>query len=120
MPVYFGDKIRTARKAAKLTQRELADKIGVSNTSISNWEKNLSRPDPDIIQNLCWILGVSPNYFFDEETKNTPISKDERKFNGDDILFALSRGGEAEITDAMFEEVKRFAAYVGQRDGNKK
>lgn len=64
MPIYFGDKIRNARKAAGLTQRQLADKIGVSNTSISNWEKNLSRPDPDIIQNLCWALDVQPNYFF--------------------------------------------------------
>lgn len=64
MPVFFGDKIRDARKAAGLTQRQLADKINVSNTSVSNWEKNLSRPDPDTIQNLCWALEVQPNYFF--------------------------------------------------------
>lgn len=65
MPVYFGYKIRDARKAAGLTQRQLADKINVSNTSICNWEKNLSRPDPDMIQSLCWALGVQPNYFFE-------------------------------------------------------
>lgn len=79
MPVFFGDKIRDARKAAKLTQRQLADKICVSNTSISNWEKNLSRPDPDTIQNLCWALNVQPNYFFGSDLGNTsgiiPIPK---------------------------------------------
>lgn len=64
MPIYFGDKILKARKAAGLTQRQLADKINVSNTSISNWEQNLSRPDPDTIQHLCWALNVQPNYFF--------------------------------------------------------
>ena len=64
MPIYFGDKIREARKAAGLTQRQLAEKVNVSNTSISNWEKNLSRPDPDTIQHLCWALNVQPNYFF--------------------------------------------------------
>lgn len=64
LPVYFGDKIREARKAAGMTQRQLAEKINVTNTSISNWEKNLSRPDPDTIQNLCWALNVQPNYFF--------------------------------------------------------
>ena len=64
MAIYFGDKIREARKAAGLTQRQLADKVNVSNTSISNWEKNLSRPDPDTIQHLCWALNVQPNYFF--------------------------------------------------------
>ena len=61
MPIYFGDKIREARKAAGMTQRQLADKLEVSNTSISNWEKNLSRPDPDMIQHLCWALTVQPN-----------------------------------------------------------
>lgn len=72
MPIYFGDKIREARKAAGMTQRQLADKLEVSNTSISNWEKNLSRPDPDMIQHLCWALNVQPNYFFSVSTASLP------------------------------------------------
>jgi len=72
MPIYFGDKIREARKAAGMTQRQLADKLEVSNTSISNWEKNLSRPDPDMIQHLCWALNVQPNYFFSVGTTSLP------------------------------------------------
>ena len=44
MPVFFGEVIRNARKSLGLTQRQLAEKIGVANTSISNWEKGLSRP----------------------------------------------------------------------------
>lgn len=64
MSTTFGDRIRDARKAAGLTQRQLADKIDVSNTSISNWENSFSMPDPDTIQHLCWALGVQPNYFF--------------------------------------------------------
>lgn len=67
IPVYFGDKIKAARKAAKLTQQQLAEKINVTNTSISNWENNTSRPDPDTIQHLCWALNVEPNYFFSQE-----------------------------------------------------
>lgn len=64
MATTFGDRIRKARKAAGLTQRQLADKIDVSNTSISNWENSFSMPDPDTIQHLCWALNVQPNYFF--------------------------------------------------------
>ena len=69
MALYFGDKIREARKAAGLTQRQLAEKIGVTNTSISNWEKNLSRPDPDTIANICDALLIAPNYLFGTLTK---------------------------------------------------
>lgn len=84
MAVFFGNKIHDARKAAGLTQRQLAEKIGVSNTSISNWEKNLSRPDPDTIQNLCWALSVQPNYFFSAEDlafppNYLPLPETERK-----------------------------------------
>ena len=37
----------------------------------------------------------------------------------DDIKFALF-GGDGEITDAMYEEVKQFAAFVRQREAEKK
>ena len=113
MPVFFGDKIRSARKAAGLTQRQLADKIDATNTSVSNWEKNLSQPSADVIQKLCAALQVEPNYFYGAEAQSfKPISDD-------DIKFALF-GGDGEITDAMYDEVKRFAAYIKQREaGNK-
>lgn len=64
MPLTFGERIKEARKAAGFTQRQLADMINVSNTSISNWEKCVSTPDPDAIQHLCWALNVQPNFFF--------------------------------------------------------
>ncbi len=72
MSTSFGDRIRDARKAAGLTQRQLADKIKVSNTSISNWENSFSTPDPDTIQHLCWALNVQPNYFFGADAPVIP------------------------------------------------
>jgi len=60
----FGQKLRAARKEKQLTQKELAVKINAKHNSISNWENDQNMPDPDTIQNLCWALGVQPNYFF--------------------------------------------------------
>jgi repressor LexA len=60
----FGSRLRTARKAKQLTQKELAAKIKAAHNSISNWENDQNMPDPDTIQNLCWALDVEPNYFF--------------------------------------------------------
>ena len=53
----------------------------------------------------------------EELQKIAPVlqRKNERIRDGSEIMFALSRGGEQEITDEMFDEVKRFAAYVAQR-----
>ena len=72
MPLTFGDRIKEARKAAGFTQRQLADMINVSNTSISNWEQCVSTPDPDTIQHLCWALKVQPNYFFGADAFTVP------------------------------------------------
>lgn len=64
----LGIRLKLARKAADLTQKQLAKKIEVSNTSISNWENGVSYPDPDTIQHLCWALNVEPNFLFVNHT----------------------------------------------------
>lgn len=66
----FGARLRSARKAKQLTQKELAVKIKAAHNSISNWENNQNMPDPDTIQNLCWALDVEPNYFFATPSSN--------------------------------------------------
>ena len=116
MPVFFGEKIRNARKALGLTQRQLAQQLGVSNTSVSNWEKGLSRPDADMIQLLCGILHLQPNDFYG--TTEPGASQSRPAVSDEDIKFALF-GGDGEITDAMFDEVKRFAAFLKQRESGK-
>ena len=117
MGVFFGDRIRDARKASGFTQRQLADRLGVSNTSISNWEKGFSRPDADMIQKLCHILCLEPNYFYG--TENAPASERKRTVSDEEIKFALF-GGDGEITDAMYDEVKQFAAFIKQREAEKR
>ena len=53
------------------------------------------------------------------ENKKAPTQEGERTVNDDDIKFALF-GGSGEITDAMFEEVRQFAAFVKKREEKKK
>ena len=116
MPVFFGETIRNARRSLGLTQRQLADSLGVSNTCVSNWEKGLSRPDADMIQKLCAQLHLQANDFYG--TNGAPAESGRRPVSDEDIKFALF-GGDGEITDAMFDEVKRFAAFLKQREAGK-
>ena len=116
MPVFFGETIRNARKVLGLTQRQLSEQLGVSNTSVSNWEKGLSRPDADMIQKLCRVLHLQANDFYG--TNEAPAEIRRRPVSDEDIKFALF-GGDGEITDAMYDEVKRFAAFLKQREAEK-
>jgi len=67
----FGLKLKEARKNKGYTQKELADLVGATNTSISNWENGINKPDMDTIECLCGALNVSPKYFFSSEKLNS-------------------------------------------------
>lgn len=56
---------------------------------------------------------------FSLKKKNAPTLEGERKVSDEDIKFALF-GGSGDITDAMMDEVRSFAAYVKQREEQKK
>lgn len=58
----FGSRLKKARKMQKLTQVELANKLGVANTSICGWESDKSRPDESLVLKLCDILSLTPAY----------------------------------------------------------
>jgi len=53
------------------------------------------------------------------EAKKAPTAYGERSVSDDDIKFALF-GGDGDITDAMYDEVRKFAAFVKQREADKK
>lgn len=57
----IGKFISERRKLKDLTQMELAEKLGVSNRTISKWENGNSLPDYSIIHNLCEVLDISIN-----------------------------------------------------------
>ena len=62
MTLSFGEKIKEARKSKKLTQKQLADMVRAKHNSVSDWENNKNKPDPDTIELLCGVLDITPNY----------------------------------------------------------
>lgn len=69
----FGDKLKKARISAKLKQSDLAKILDTTNTTISNWENNVSKPDVDTIEYICGALNVPASYFFNTPDSVTPI-----------------------------------------------
>lgn len=57
----IGNFIALKRKENKLTQAKLAEKIFISEKTISKWENGKGIPDANSLINLCEILGVSLN-----------------------------------------------------------
>ena len=69
--VEFGKKLRRLRKQKHLTQRQLADLIGVQHTIISFYELGDRVPSPEVIVNLASVRHVSSDYLLGLEKKET-------------------------------------------------
>lgn len=50
--------IRAARVNVGLSQKEAADRLGVSNKTLGNWEKGITFPPADKIPAICALYGV--------------------------------------------------------------
>lgn len=88
---------------------------GISKSLVTKWKTKVAKePSPDVLRRLASYFGVTVSELLDENNEKAPTESSERQVSDDDIKFALF-GGSGEITDAMYEEVKQFAAFVKNR-----
>lgn len=67
--ISLGKRLKEARKLKKLTQVDVALKIGSDDTTISKYENDRSEPDKDTLNLLADIYGVSVDYLYGRTNK---------------------------------------------------
>jgi transcriptional regulator with XRE-family HTH domain len=65
------------RKAKKLTQKELAEKLNVTDKAVSKWERGLSCPDVSLLNSLSNILGVTTSELLNGERSEVSVPEIE-------------------------------------------
>lgn len=94
--------ITKKRKEQNLTQEQLAERLGVSNKTVSKWETGKCMPDYAVVKNLCEELNVSVSELMDgEETDDKSI----RMYDEEQILDLLRRTQELEKQKVMLTGV---------------
>lgn len=120
----FNEALKKARKAKGLTQDDVAQALGTKNTTVSNWENGVSRPDVDTLVSLCRLYGISPNdileyynddlldaeqhYYLDPEAAE--IAQEVQQRPELKILFDASRkvsAGDLELVINMIDRLKK-------------
>lgn len=115
--VKIGRYIAEKRKGLGLTQRQLAEKLGMSDKSVSKWERGVCLPDVSVYMELCEILGISINEFFAGED----IGVDEMVRQSEDNIIQLAtdskhRQRRLKVVIALLIAVVLLAiAFVGTR-----
>ena len=101
----FGERLKNLRKAAGMTQQELADKLNVHLQTVSKWERGVSEPDISQLGEISSALGLSLEKLLGEEDG-------ERTYTGD---FSAARLGGAifSVRSEAGESQERLAEIIG-------
>ena len=65
--MYQPEKLKARRKELKMTQKEIADQLGISYQAYSAWERGVKEPSVEKVRQLEKILAVSKGYFTEIE-----------------------------------------------------
>lgn len=77
MGTTMGTKIKDLREKAGMTQTELANKLGVSKSVVSAYEKGIRNPSYKVLPLLAKAFNVTELYFFEKgEWQNQPVTID--------------------------------------------
>lgn len=107
----MGEIISTLRKEKGMTQKDLAEQMGVTDKAVSKWERNLSCPDISSVPRLAEVLGVSVEQLMDVKPKET--SKEEVISQViDNVLRAMPVAmGVALVVFSVLGEMGGYAGY---------
>lgn len=104
----FSDVLANLRKEKGLTQKQLANDLKLSASTIGNYEQGIRFPDYETLELIADYFNVPMDSLFGKKSNKT-------NYISDDVLKFALFGGDKEITDEQLEEVKRFAKFVKER-----
>ncbi|MCM1288390.1 MAG: helix-turn-helix domain-containing protein [Clostridium sp.] len=124
----FGEKIREERRKQNLTQKELADKIGVTNRVITSYETGKSFPRTrDAYKRIADALGINVNYLLSDDEAFVLGAKENFGYRGKKSaeklmsevtgLFSSGEMAEEDMDEFMLAIQE---AYIDAKKRNKK
>lgn len=109
----YAQVIREARRKAGLSQEALAARLGVSRNAVAGWETGHSRPDLDVVADLCRALQISTDHFFGRTF--SPAAQSRKMLD----LFSSLEPGDRQVilwqTEALAERRRAQAMEEVQR-----
>lgn len=99
----FGENLKTARIRQNLSQRELAKRVGTTNTVVSAWEKDTYYPEFEKFLKLCDCLETTPNDLICPEHEFDVLSKTEEAIINA-VRGTLPIGQQHVLEDALYQQ----------------
>ena len=105
----FSERLKESRKQARLTQVEIAEKLGISQPAYASWERGAKKPTQENLVKLAQVLNVTIDYLVgnsDDEIANKELEDIE-------ILFRKNSEGLTDDEKVIFR--KELIAFMEER-----
>lgn len=112
----IGKFISQRRKILGLTQKQMADELGVSDKTVSKWENGASLPDITLLQKVCGILEIDLNELLSGEKLNPEDYMKKADENLSDLVKNMDehkKTKKAENIGIMVGIFLIFASFIG-------
>jgi len=119
--VQFGEKLRELREEKDLTQKQVADFIGVSERVYGYYENNRFPKDEIILKKLASFFNVSLDWLVGDSTVKEPAEKIIEKTKDTEYTVALHRrdGYDENLPEEARKEIDNFIEYIKQKYSKK-
>lgn len=111
----IGDNIKRLRKERKITQSELAEKLGVCKATVSSWEIGRTEPNLEKIEEICAVLHCKKSEIYEEKVQRSKREQMEVfvNINLDTAIDELS-----DISGLIDETIERLKAIRKKYEGS--
>lgn len=110
--MYQPEKLKARRKELKMTQKDIADRLGISYQAYSAWERGVKKPSMEKVKQLEQILNAPKGYFTELEIVrlyNTLL--DEGKVQALSYVRKLAQKEQCKNVVSMSEELYEYHVY---------
>lgn len=124
------DRLKEARKNAKLTQKQVAEIVGIATTTYSGYERGASDPDVNTLGKIMSAIHTDANFLYqDYQDRENPIQSDASRMLLDDVISrhesglikkyrALDVHGKELVDMIINKEMERVKASVQKGDSD--
>ncbi|MBQ7226900.1 MAG: helix-turn-helix transcriptional regulator [Clostridia bacterium] len=70
--ILLGDKLKELRKGSALTQKQVAEKLGIAHNTLSQFENDLARPSYEVLVRLALLYDVTTDYLLGNKSYDQP------------------------------------------------
>lgn len=106
-PTFVGDRLKEAREARGLTCVLLAERLGVTRSSVSNYENGIQTPSPEVLHQLSTVLRMPTHFFMRKIPPRDVASQFFRSFRAATKRSRL-------IASRKYEWFREIAAFIHQ------